>query len=264
MHVIPTLGQHVPHTPEENRRMFGSIPQRADSRPRLARRLRARRRGLGRVRQGSLRRRGRLADSDRAQPHADGRAVGSDHQRRPRRAARGARLCQSQQELLHRPRRQRLDLRLAHAGRLLRHREQPRQPHHAGAGLLQQGRRRVPRPAARLLRAGRAGPQRQRRNWSTPACTSATIWKPILHAARQSREQNITVFDEPLEKIVCVMQGDEFFSTWVANKAVYRTRMALADGGELIDHRPGPEAVRRAARGRRLHSQVRLLRHAAR
>src|SRR6476619_4267777 len=25
-HVIPTLGQHVPHTPEENRRMFGSIP----------------------------------------------------------------------------------------------------------------------------------------------------------------------------------------------------------------------------------------------
>src|SRR5271170_629189 len=26
IHVIPTLGQHVPHTPEENRRMFGSIP----------------------------------------------------------------------------------------------------------------------------------------------------------------------------------------------------------------------------------------------
>ena len=30
------------------------------------------------------------------------------------------------------------------------------------------------------------------------------------------------------------MQGNEFFSTWVANKAVYRTRMALADGGELL------------------------------
>ena len=60
-----------------------------------------------------------------------------------------------------------------------------------------------------------------------------------LGAARQSREQNITVFDEPLEKIVCVMQGDEFFSTWVANKAVYRTRMALADGGELIVIAPG-------------------------
>jgi nickel-dependent lactate racemase len=55
-----------------------------------------------------------------------------------------------------------------------------------------------------------------------------------LAAARQSREQNITVLDEPLKKVVCVMQGDEFFSTWVANKAVYRTRMALADDGELV------------------------------
>jgi nickel-dependent lactate racemase len=60
-----------------------------------------------------------------------------------------------------------------------------------------------------------------------------------LAAARQSREENITVFDEPVAKIVCVMQGDEFFSTWVANKAVYRTRMALADGGELVIIAPG-------------------------
>lgn len=60
-----------------------------------------------------------------------------------------------------------------------------------------------------------------------------------LSAARQAREQNITVFDEPLKKVVCVMQGDEFFSTWVANKAVYRTRMAMADGGELVIIAPG-------------------------
>jgi nickel-dependent lactate racemase len=60
-----------------------------------------------------------------------------------------------------------------------------------------------------------------------------------LNAARQSREENITIFDEPVKKIVCVMQGDEFFSTWVANKSVYRTRMALADGGELIVIAPG-------------------------
>lgn len=60
-----------------------------------------------------------------------------------------------------------------------------------------------------------------------------------LGAARQSREQNITVFDQPLDKVVCVMQGDEFFSTWVANKAVYRTRMAIADGGELVILAPG-------------------------
>jgi len=39
--------------------------------------------------------------------------------------------------------------------------------------------------------------------------------------------------------VVCVMQGDEFFSTWVANKAVYRTRMAIADGGELVIIAPG-------------------------
>ena len=60
-----------------------------------------------------------------------------------------------------------------------------------------------------------------------------------LSAARQSREENITLFDEPVEKIVCVMQGDEFFSTWVANKSIYRTRMALADGGELVVIAPG-------------------------
>jgi nickel-dependent lactate racemase len=60
-----------------------------------------------------------------------------------------------------------------------------------------------------------------------------------LAAARQSREENITVFEEPVKKIVCVMQGDEFFSTWVANKSVYRTRMALADGGELVVIAPG-------------------------
>lgn len=60
-----------------------------------------------------------------------------------------------------------------------------------------------------------------------------------LGAARQSREENITLFDEPVKKIVCVMQGDEFVSTWVANKSIYRTRMALADGGELLVLAPG-------------------------
>jgi nickel-dependent lactate racemase len=60
-----------------------------------------------------------------------------------------------------------------------------------------------------------------------------------LAAARQSGDQNITVFDEPVKKIVCVMQADEFHSTWVANKAVYRTRMAIADRGELVIIAPG-------------------------
>ncbi len=60
-----------------------------------------------------------------------------------------------------------------------------------------------------------------------------------LAAARLSREQNVTIVDEPIKKIVAVMQGDEFYSTWVANKAVYRTRMAMADGGELLILAPG-------------------------
>jgi len=60
-------------------------------------------------------------------------------------------------------------------------------------------------------------------------------------AAQASLAQNITVFDEPVHKIVAVMQADEFRATWVANKAVYRTRMALADGGELLVIAPGVE-----------------------
>ncbi|MBS1813395.1 MAG: DUF2088 domain-containing protein [Acidobacteria bacterium] len=62
-----------------------------------------------------------------------------------------------------------------------------------------------------------------------------------LQAARKSREQNITVFDKPIKKVVAVMQADEFRATWVANKAVYRTRMAIADGGELLIIAPGVE-----------------------
>lgn len=60
-----------------------------------------------------------------------------------------------------------------------------------------------------------------------------------LQAARRSRQQNITTFEKPIKKIVAVMQADEFRATWVANKAVYRTRMAIADGGELLVIAPG-------------------------
>ena len=62
-----------------------------------------------------------------------------------------------------------------------------------------------------------------------------------LMAAKRSREQNITVFEKAIPKIVAVMQADEFRATWVANKAVYRTRMAMADGGELLIIAPGVE-----------------------
>ncbi|MDP9337542.1 MAG: lactate racemase domain-containing protein [Acidobacteriota bacterium] len=62
-----------------------------------------------------------------------------------------------------------------------------------------------------------------------------------MMAARASKRENITIVDEPIHKIVAVMQADEFHSTWVANKAVYRTRMALADAGELLIIAPGLE-----------------------
>ena len=53
------------------------------------------------------------------------------------------------------------------------------------------------------------------------------------------REVNITLLDEPLKKVVVWLDPDEFRSTWLGNKAVYRTRMAIADGGELIILAPG-------------------------
>lgn len=62
-----------------------------------------------------------------------------------------------------------------------------------------------------------------------------------LQAANKSRQENITVFEKPVKKVVAVMQEEEFKSTWVANKAVYRTRMAIADGGELLIIAPGLE-----------------------
>src|SRR5438105_4169388 len=62
-----------------------------------------------------------------------------------------------------------------------------------------------------------------------------------LAAARASKRQTITIFEKPIKKIVAVMQADEFRSTWVANKAIYRTRLALSDGGELLIIAPGLE-----------------------
>ena len=62
-----------------------------------------------------------------------------------------------------------------------------------------------------------------------------------LMAARRSRSQNIIALEHPLKKVVAVMQHDEFRTTWVANKAIYRTRMAMADQGELLVIAPGVE-----------------------
>lgn len=53
-------------------------------------------------------------------------------------------------------------------------------------------------------------------------------------AVAMSQERNVMLLDEPLPKVVAWMEPGEYHSTWLANKAVYRTRMAIADGGELV------------------------------
>lgn len=58
-------------------------------------------------------------------------------------------------------------------------------------------------------------------------------------AVSLSKEKNIIFMDKPLKKVVVYLDPKEFKSTWLGNKAVYRTRMAIADGGELIVIAPG-------------------------
>jgi nickel-dependent lactate racemase len=47
------------------------------------------------------------------------------------------------------------------------------------------------------------------------------------------------MLEEPLKKIVVYLDPLEFKSTWLGNKSIYRSRMAIADGGELIILAPG-------------------------
>ncbi|MEN1679788.1 MAG: lactate racemase domain-containing protein [Planctomycetota bacterium] len=58
-------------------------------------------------------------------------------------------------------------------------------------------------------------------------------------AAELSLQVNFDLLDEQPQKIVVWLDAAEFKSTWLGNKAVYRTRMAIADGGELIVLAPG-------------------------
>ncbi|HHX71429.1 MAG TPA: DUF2088 domain-containing protein [Clostridiales bacterium] len=53
-------------------------------------------------------------------------------------------------------------------------------------------------------------------------------------AVKLSQEKNMIFVDKPFKKCVVYLDPSEFKSTWLGNKAVYRTRMAMADGGELI------------------------------
>jgi nickel-dependent lactate racemase len=61
----------------------------------------------------------------------------------------------------------------------------------------------------------------------------------FIQAATLSRQVNATLLDKPLQKVVVYLDPAEYHSTWLGNKAIYRTRMALADGGELVVIAPG-------------------------
>ncbi|MGA2640513.1 MAG: lactate racemase domain-containing protein [Spirochaetia bacterium] len=61
----------------------------------------------------------------------------------------------------------------------------------------------------------------------------------FTQAAALAREVNVQLLDEPLQKVVVFLDSGEFKSTWLGNKSIYRTRMAIADDGELIVLAPG-------------------------
>lgn len=61
-------------------------------------------------------------------------------------------------------------------------------------------------------------------------------------AASLSGKVNFTTLPERLKKVVVWLDPGEFKSTWLGNKSIYRTRMAIADGGELLVLAPGVRA----------------------
>jgi nickel-dependent lactate racemase len=58
-------------------------------------------------------------------------------------------------------------------------------------------------------------------------------------AAELSLKVNFEMLGEQIRKAVVYLDPSEFQSTWLGNKAIYRTRMALADDAELIVLAPG-------------------------
>ena len=63
----------------------------------------------------------------------------------------------------------------------------------------------------------------------------------LTKASAGSRKWNIEYPDRDIKKCVVYLDPEEFTTTWVGNKAIYRTRMAMADAGELLILAPGVE-----------------------
>ena len=65
--------------------------------------------------------------------------------------------------------------------------------------------------------------------------------KALEAAIALAQEKNIDFVETGIKKCVVYLTPDEFKSTWLGNKSVYRTRMAIADGGELLVLAPAVE-----------------------
>lgn len=63
--------------------------------------------------------------------------------------------------------------------------------------------------------------------------------KPFELAAELAQKLNIVHVDRRAKKVVTYLDPEELKTTWVGNKGIYRTRMTVADGGELIVLAPG-------------------------
>lgn len=61
----------------------------------------------------------------------------------------------------------------------------------------------------------------------------------LTEAVKLAQKENIIFVKHGIKKCVVYLDPAEFKSTWLGNKAIYRTRMAIADGGELIVLAPG-------------------------
>ena len=61
----------------------------------------------------------------------------------------------------------------------------------------------------------------------------------LTEAVKLAQEKNIDFVEHGIKKCVVYLDPSEFKTTWVGNKSIYRTRMAMADGGELIVLAPG-------------------------
>ena len=239
-HVIPTLGQHVPHTPEENRWMFGSIPEE---------RIHKHDWRKGVVRVGTIPA-SLVAETTGGKANWD---IPVDL---------NTLLMEGNWDLI------------INIGHVVPHEVLGFANHNKNYFIGLGGKETI---CASHIAAGVYGIENNLGNLITPlrACYNWAEDKFLGHlpdvyfqvvmkrdaeeklvhtglfvgddletyllAARLSREVNITTFDQPVKKIVANMQADEFRSTWVANKAVYRTRMAIADGGELLVIAPGLE-----------------------